>query len=129
MLNPGLHIAIVDDDASIRKALSRLLAASDLGAETFSTGEDFLHALRDRTPDCLMLDLHMPGMTGLDILRALGEAGVELPIIIITGHDEPKAIRRALAAGAAACLRKPLDEVLLLGTINRVCGGARKGLA
>lgn len=127
MSNPSLQIAVVDDDASVRKALSRLLAASDLAAETFATGEDFLESLRGRVPDCLMLDLHMPGMSGLEVLHALGEAEIRLPTVIITGHDEPETIKRSLAAGAAACLMKPLDDALLLDTISRVVGGARKG--
>ncbi|WP_353643114.1 response regulator [Mesorhizobium sp. WSM2239] len=113
-----MRIAVVDDDASIRRALARLLAALDFEAATFATGAEFLDSLSDRVPDCLMLDLHMPSMTGLEVQEALTEAGIELPIIIITGHDEPKAIRQSLEAGAAVCLSKPLDDELLLETIN-----------
>lgn len=122
MTDRQLRVAVVDDDASVRKALSRLLAASDLHAEAFATGAEFLGSLPGRVPDCLMLDLHMPGMTGLDVQQALAEAGFRLPVIVITGHDEPKAIRASLEAGAAACLMKPLDDTVLLQTIEQVVG-------
>jgi FixJ family two-component response regulator len=124
MASSTLRIAVVDDDASIRRALARLLATLDFEAATFATGAEFLGSLPEETPDCLMLDLHMPGMTGLEVQEALARAGIELPIIIITGHDEPKAIRQSLEAGAVACLSKPLDDELLLETINTAVHGA-----
>lgn len=126
MASPILRIAVVDDDASIRRALARLLATLDFEATTFATGAEFLDSLTDRIPDCLMLDLHMPTMTGLEVQGALADAGIKLPIIIITGHDEPKIIRQSLKAGAVACLSKPLDDELLLETINTAVSGARR---
>jgi len=124
--DPALYIAVVDDDPSVRKALARLLSVADLAAATFATGEDFLDSLQGRFPDCLMLDLHMPSMSGLDVLAALGRAHVRLPIVIITGRGPSEALRRSLASGASACLVKPLDDELLLDTIHRVVGEVPK---
>ena len=126
MASPTLRIAVVDDDASIRRALARLLATLDFEATTFATGAEFLGSLSESIPDCLMLDLHMPEMTGLEVQGALADAGIRLPVIIITGHDEPKAIRQSLKAGAVACLSKPLDDELLLKTINTAVSHAQR---
>ncbi|WP_027152831.1 response regulator [Mesorhizobium sp. WSM2561] len=122
MAGPILHIAIVDDDASVRRALARLLVAFDIEAKTFATGAEFLESLSHGPPDCLMLDVHMPGMTGLEVQLSLAESGIHLPVIIITAHDEPKAIGQTLKAGAMACLSKPLDEMVLLETIHSAFG-------
>jgi len=110
-------VAIVDDEESIRKALKRLLRAANLEAESFSSGAAFLDSLATRRPDCLILDLHMPGMTGLHVLERLKQSGTHLPTIVITAYDEPESRTRCLVAGAAAYLRKPLDSRLLLDAI------------
>ncbi|MGH6912516.1 MAG: response regulator transcription factor [Geminicoccales bacterium] len=118
MVQPRRRVAIVDDDHSVCKALRRLLRASDLDAETYSSGRDFLDSLRATIPDCLVLDLQMPEMNGLALQRELARAGIRLPIVVITGHDEPGMQARCLAAGAAAYLRKPLDGGMLLAAID-----------
>ena len=115
-------VAIVDDEESIRKSLRRLLMAADLDAVVYPSGQEFLDALRGRHPDCLILDLQMPGLTGLEIQRALTAAGVQFPTIIITAHDEPETRARCLAAGAAAYLCKPLHDEMLLEAIASVTG-------
>jgi FixJ family two-component response regulator len=114
-----MRVAIVDDEEAVRKALGRLLRSSGLDAETFPTGRAFLESLADVRPDCLVLDLHMPGLTGLQVLQKLQLSPPMLPVIVITGQDEPENRSRCLAAGAAAYLRKPLDDELLLKTIDR----------
>jgi FixJ family two-component response regulator len=114
-----MRVAIVDDEEAVRKALGRLLRSSGLDAETFPTGQAFLDSLADARPDCLVLDLHMPGLTGLQVLQKLQLSTPMLPVIVITGQDEPENRVRCLAAGAAAYLRKPLDDELLLNTIDR----------
>ncbi|HYR37466.1 MAG TPA: response regulator [Burkholderiales bacterium] len=112
------YVAIVDDEEPVRKALKRLLRASGLDAETYASGKDFLEASALRWPDCLILDLHMPGMSGLQVLRELRAANAALPTVVITAYDEPATRAECLAAGASAYLRKPLDERLLLNAIS-----------
>jgi FixJ family two-component response regulator len=115
-------VAVVDDEESIRKSLRRLLMAADLDAMVFASGQEFLDALRERQPDCLVLDLQMPGLTGLEVQRALTAAGMRFPTIIITAHDEPEARARCMAAGVAAYLCKPLHDEMLLDAIGHVMG-------
>lgn len=119
MNRPRLRVVVVDDDESVRKALQRLLRAADLDADTFASGREFLESLASRQPDCLVLDLHMPGMNGLDIQRHLVNDGLQVPVVIITGHDEPETRERCLSSGASAYLCKPLDDQTLLDAIRR----------
>jgi FixJ family two-component response regulator len=112
------RIAVVDDDPSVCKALARLLRASDLDADAYGSAQQFLESLQTSAPDCLVLDLQMPAMNGLALQRELGRAGMRLPIVVITGHDEPGMQARCLAAGAAVYLRKPLEERTLLAAIE-----------
>ena len=118
-MGKGRHrIAVVDDDESVRKALQRLLRTSDLDADTFASAQDFLASLPHAPPpDCLVLDLQMPGTSGLDLQRQLVRAGPPVPVVVITGHDEPGMQARCLAAGASAYLRKPLEAGTLLAAI------------
>ena len=116
------YIAVVDDEEPVRKALKRLLRASGLEAEGYASGKDFLEASALREPDCVLLDLHRPRMSGLQVLRALQTARRTLPIVVITAHDAPETREQCLAAGAAAYLRKPLEEHELLDTITAALG-------
>ena len=115
-------IAVVDDEESVRKSLRRLLVASELDATVYASGQEFLDSLGARQPDCLVLDLQMPGLTGLEVQRALAGARVRFPTIIITAHDEPETRARCLAAGAVAYLCKPLHDELLLDAITTAVG-------
>lgn len=115
---PALLVAIVDDEEPIRKALGRLLRASGLVAECFGSGQAFLESIGTTRPDCLILDLHMPGLGGLQVLERLQSLRSPLPTIVITGHDEPENQVRCIAGGAVAYMRKPLDDLLLLHTID-----------
>src|SRR5690349_8003099 len=92
------RVAIVDDDTSVRRALARLLNASSFDATMFESGQAFLDSLPTNTPDVVVLDLHMPGMNGLDVLAALTRAGLTLPVIMITGHASPETEARCQAA-------------------------------
>jgi FixJ family two-component response regulator len=112
-----MRVAVVDDDESVRKALQRLLHASDLEVETYASGQEFLASVRARRPDCLVLDLQMPGMNGLEVQRELVNAGLNLPVVVITGHDEPGAGARCLSAGVSAYLHKPFDDRTILDAI------------
>jgi FixJ family two-component response regulator len=118
MANLSARIAIVDDDASVRKALARLLSASSFDIETYGSARDFLASLETGQPDCLVVDLHMPDLTGFDLQRHLVRAGVEIPTIVITAYNEPGLRERCQSAGAAAFLLKPLDGSTLIGVIN-----------
>jgi FixJ family two-component response regulator len=115
-------IAVVDDEESVRKSLRRLLVASELDATVYASGQEFLDSLGGHQPDCLVLDLQMPGLTGLEVQRALARARVRFSTIIITAHDEPETRARCLAAGAVAYLCKPLHDELLLDAITTAVG-------
>ena len=111
-------VAIVDDEEGIRKALRRLLRASGLDAESYANGQEFLNAAAEKQPDCVVLDLHMPGMSGLQVLRKLKSTGQLLSVVVITAHDEPETRNQCMNAGACAYLRKPLEDRLLLNAIS-----------
>ena len=111
-------IAVVDDEEPIRKALSRLLRFAGLRVEAFPSGTEFLESLRSHTPDCLVLDLHMPEIDGFEVESQLAEAGFRIPIVVITGRDTAKDRERMTACGVAAFFHKPLDGPVLLAAIN-----------
>jgi FixJ family two-component response regulator len=116
--SPGFAVAIVDDDASVRKALMRVLQASSYTVETFESAIEFLGSLNQHMPDCLIADLQMPGMGGLELRISLTRAGFEIPTIIISAHDEPGSRERCSAAGAAAYLLKPIQKKELIAAIK-----------
>jgi FixJ family two-component response regulator len=100
------------------KALARLLRASDLDADAYRSAQQFLESLQTSARDCLVLDLQMREMNGLTLQRGLVRTGIRLPVVIITGHDEPGMELRCLGAGAGAYLRKPLDDKALRAAIE-----------
>lgn len=120
MTGSRLRVAVVDDEASVRTSLRRLLSAFDLDAETFASGQEFLDSLLERSPDCLVLDLQMPGLSGLEVQRRLAADGVRVPTIIITADDAPETRERCLSAGTAAYLCKPFDDRTLLAIVTRL---------
>ena len=125
MANTLPLIAVVDDEEAVCRALKRLLTASSFDVVTFPSGKAFLEALPSTRPDCAVLDLHMPGLGGLDILKYLVSAGESVPIIIITGRDELGACAACLAAGASAYFPKPIDHAKLLQAIEKSLLGGR----
>jgi FixJ family two-component response regulator len=112
-------IFLVDDDASVRKALVRLLRSAGHSVETFASAREFLARERYDGPGCLVLDLRMPGMTGLELQDALERAGHALPIVFISGHADIPASVKAMKAGAIDFLTKPVDDRQLLAAIER----------
>jgi len=115
------RIAIVDDDESVCRAVQRLIRSLAMDAETFGSGQqllDFLEAMPSFQPDCLILDVQMPGMNGIEIQDRLVMSGNTIPVIFITAHDELGVREKALAAGAVAFLRKPFDDELLIKTLR-----------
>jgi len=118
MMTPSTRVAVVDDDASVRKALARLLSASSFETATYGSAQDFLKSLDTGRPACLVVDLHMPDLTGYELQRQLVRSGIHIPTVVITGQSEPGLRERCKSAGAAALLLKPLDASSLIGAIN-----------
>jgi FixJ family two-component response regulator len=118
------RVAIVDDDASVRKALMRLLQASSYTVDTFGSASEFHASLTERIPDCLIVDLEMPSTDGLELHTSLTRAGIALPTIVITAHDEPESRQRCRAAGTAAYLLKPMQKTELIAAIKAATEGA-----
>lgn len=112
------RIAIVDDDASVRSALCRLLRVSDFNPRAYDSAAEFLGACIGFRPHCAIVDLHMPGMSGLEVLQRLQRNRLAIPVIVITGHDAPLARTECLAAGARAYLTKPVDEDILISAVR-----------
>ena len=111
-------VYVVDDDAAVRDALCALIASVHLPVEAYESAESFLAIMRPDLTGCLILDVRMPGMGGLDLQRLLKERGIDLPVIVITGHgDVPMAVR-ALKAGAVDFVEKPFNEQELLDRIH-----------
>jgi FixJ family two-component response regulator len=119
--SPAL-IAVVDDEASICRAMLRLLRSANFRAEAFASAAEFLAFLSKQKPDCLVLDLQMPAMTGMELQEQLRRSKTPLPVIIITAHDEPEAAERCLALGASLYLRKPIEANLLIDSIRNLIG-------
>jgi FixJ family two-component response regulator len=124
MPNQGPVIAIVDDDPSVSRALARLLGARRFVARTYNSAKQFLASLAEELPDCLIADLQMPEMTGLELQQALARRGIPIPVIIITAHDEAGMRERCTTAGAVAYLAKPVQDTLLFGAIETVRSGS-----
>jgi FixJ family two-component response regulator len=117
-MNSTARVAIVDDDASVRRALARLLGVFSFVVDTYGSAREFIEALQSRVPGCLIVDLQMPDMTGLDLQRHLTQAGYHIPTIVITAHNQSGFREQCRAAGAAAYLIKPLHEDELIAAIN-----------
>lgn len=111
-------IAVVDDEESVGKALVRLLRAMGYSAQAYTSGSDFLRNLAANRPDCLLLDCHMPGLSGVDVLRALNREGVHVPTAIMTAYHSPSWRAECLREGAIAYLSKPVKKLLLLGVLK-----------
>src|SRR5690242_4659581 len=110
-------VAVVDDDNSVRKAISRLLRSAGFEARPFGSGVEFLESLSTDLPDCAIVDLHMPNMNGLEVQARISASDLHVPVILITAHDAPGVRERAITAGVAAYLAKPLPEEALLDSI------------
>lgn len=116
-------VFIVDDDASVRDSLSLLLSLRGHAAATFASAEDFLSALRPDWQGCLVVDIRMSGMSGLELQSQLAARGVSLPVIVITAHGSVAAARQAFLARAVDFLEKPFDGELLLRAVEHALEG------
>ena len=120
-------ISVIDDNASVRRALRRLIRAAGLDAETFASAEEFLAAAGRQAPVCLILDVRMSGMSGLELQRRLASAAPHIPIVFITAHEDEDARRAALAAGAVGYLQKPFDDWVLLDSVAKALARSGSG--
>jgi FixJ family two-component response regulator len=111
-------IAVLDDEPEMRKALRRLLASRGFLVEEYERGEDLLVAVVTHPLDCLLLDLHMPGLNGFDVLEAFRSQQIPVPVVVITAHDESGMAERVRVLGASAYLKKPVDRDDLLAAIE-----------
>ena len=111
-------IAIVDDDPSVREGLSSLIRSAGLQVETFESAQEFLARPGAEAPSCLVLDLQLPGLSGLELQKRMAEVGLEIPIVFLTGHGNIPASVQAMKAGAVEFLTKPFDEQDLLQAIQ-----------
>ena len=111
-------VFVVDDDPSIRQTLTWLIESVGIRVETFSSADAFLKRERHYGPACLILDVRMPGMTGLELQKKLKISGFELPVIFISAHNGLRIRQEALEGGAVAFLQKPFDDQALLDAIH-----------
>ncbi len=126
-------VAIVDDDPSVRRSTCRLIGSLGHSVEAFASAEEFLESGRLTKTACLILDVRMPGMDGLELRRVLADRRLAIPTVFITAHAGDEEERQAMRGGAIAFLRKPVDKPTLVRVLDSVlprsatCGGKRDG--
>jgi two-component system response regulator FixJ len=113
-----LRVAVVDDEETVLRALARFFASCGYDVDTYASGLDFLEKVATIRPDCAVIDVHLSRLGALEVLDRLRKAGIDLPTVVVTGRHLPGVAQRALAAGASACLRKPLDGETLLNALT-----------
>ena len=118
MTDASRWIAVVDDDPAVLKGLSRLLRSRALRPRTFESGQEFLSTLSEGLPDCLIVDLQMSEMNGVELQQHLIRNGLQIPTIVITAHGDATVRERCEAAGAIAFLLKPVQDISLFEAIN-----------
>ena len=112
-------VALIDDDAPVRKALARVLRSAGFGVMTFESAEEFLARSPGATPDCLVLDVNLTGMSGVELSQTLRERGVAISIVFITAGDDARTQETLSGAGVHTWLRKPIDRLTLIETVRR----------
>jgi FixJ family two-component response regulator len=126
MKEPDAMVFVIDDDDLVRRGLESLVKSSGLRVETFSSAREFMEAKRPDVPGSLILDVRLPGLSGLDLQRQLAEKGEAIPIIFITGHGDIPIAVRAMREGAFDFLTKPIRKTLLLDAIYRAIARDRE---
>ena len=125
-MNPETVVFIVDDDEAVRDSLKFVLESHDCNVEDYPSTREFLQHYRPRDRQCLVLDHHLPGETGLDFLESIDGSSLRLPVILVSGGCDRALKERALKAGVVAYFDKPLDNAVLLKTILKAVDGAAK---
>lgn len=118
MMQERYTVSVVDDDESVRQAIEGLLRSVGLGVASFASAEEFLRSDGLASTECLVLDLRMPGMDGLQLQQRLNLGGHRFPVVILTAHGDGDARAQALRAGAVAFLQKPFDSDALIATVT-----------
>src|SRR5260370_33562579 len=118
MIEPDAIVFVVDDDPSVRRSTERLLRSAGLKVQTFSSAREFLGSHRPEGPACLVLDVRMPGLSGMDLQRELAQSGIHIPIIFITAHGDIPMSVRAMKAGAVEFLTKPFRSRALVDAVR-----------
>lgn len=127
-MEPEPLVFVVDDDESVREAVQGLVRSAGLRVATFASAQDFLSARRPAGPSCLVLDLHLPDLSGLDLQRRMIEAGFQIPIVFITAHGDVPTSVGAMKAGAVEFLTKPFEARVLLEAVQAAIGRDRAAL-
>lgn len=112
-------IHLVDDEEAIRRAAGFALKTAGFGVETYASGVEFLRAARSTTQGCVILDVRMPAMDGLEVQTAMAERGIQMPVIVLTGHGDVSVAVQAMKAGAVDFLEKPFEKAALLQAVTR----------
>lgn len=126
MTESDAMVFVVDDDTSLRESLQNLIRSVGLRVEAFASAQEFLHSERPDVPGCLVLDVRLPGLSGLDLQKRMAEAEVEIPIVFITGHGDIPMTVQAMKAGAVEFLPKPFRDQDLLDAIQQALERDRK---
>jgi two-component system, LuxR family, response regulator FixJ len=121
MAEANFTVYVVDDDESVRASLKLLIESCGYPVVTFKSAEDFLQSSFRGSPGCLILDIHLPGMSGFDLKKQLVKSRALIPVIFVTGHDRPRMEDEAKRLGCIDYLRKPFDEHCLLDAIQLAC--------
>ena len=117
-MNPRRMIHIVDDEDAIRRSAGFMLKTSGYAVSTYASGDAFLQAARDAEPGCVLLDVRMPGMDGLEVQKAMAERGIAMPVVVLTGHGDITVAVRAMKGGAVDFIEKPFEKAVLLTAIT-----------
>lgn len=118
MMRPNATVFVVDDDEAVRDALHKLLSSSGFETRSFASAGDLLEVCAEERADCALVDVHMPGMSGFELMEQMAARDIDLPVIVITGQGDAWMEQRALAAGAVGLLHKPFEKNALLRMIN-----------
>jgi FixJ family two-component response regulator len=118
-MTPEPTVFVIDDDKAVRHFLRGLIASVNLRVEAFASAQEFLAAYRSSSPGCLLLDIRMPGMSGLELQQELSVRGIDLPVIVLTGHGDVQVAVHAMKAGAVDFIEKPFNNELLLDRVQK----------
>ncbi|HTR59100.1 MAG TPA: response regulator [Casimicrobiaceae bacterium] len=129
MTSAGQCIAVIDDEVQVRTALGRLLRLADYEVAAFGSGEEFLASLMTRRPDCAILDVHMPGLSGFDVKARMCAARFEIPVVFITASDDIALDRAVCEAGGVTLLRKPFSNDALLDAVGTALRSNSRGVS
>src|SRR5262252_11081908 len=119
-------VHVIDDDEAVRQSIEFLLGTSGITARTYDSASAFLNALPTIGSGCIITDVRMPGISGIDLLRRLGEMQIKMPVIVITGHGDVPLAVEAMKVGAIDFIEKPFDDELLLGSVRAALNRSRK---